>query len=158
MESIDVELNRFLIEKRRDYELAMDDAKTNLMKIDLLLHKYNSTDDPTDNFKTQASKPSGVSSPVSDKRSPADMLRPEFKGLGQLELLKRIFGARPNEILDHDTVAKIAYATESQQEFVRARGSISASLRTQGIETGILRKVGKGKFIWNGDGPKSPEY
>lgn len=82
------------------------------------------------------------------KRSPKDMLRPEYQGktLGEIALEWLIkAGGRP---LSPDTIAERIFVTSSDEELQRARNSLATELR-RGAKEGRWKKVGRGIFSAN---------
>lgn len=84
------------------------------------------------------------------KRSPKDMLRPELKGktLGDIVAmyLKGVKGKESNS----DDIAKKIFEPSSEEEFQRAKNSLSTELR-RGAREGRWKKNGRGMFSANPD-------
>ena len=80
-------------------------------------------------------------------REPMDMLRSQYKGLPMFEIIDSILDNSPKE-LSSDEVTRIAYDTNSDSEFERAKASMSAQLR-YGASKGKWLKVGRGSFASN---------
>ena len=83
----------------------------------------------------------------STQRAPVDMLRPEYKGMSMFDIIERILADTSQELSSED-VTRIAYDTNSEDEFLRAKGSMSAQLRI-GASKGKWAKVERGHFASN---------
>ncbi len=83
----------------------------------------------------------------STQRDPMDMLRPEYKGMSMFDIIESILDDTLQELSNED-VTRMAYDTNSEDEFLRAKGSMSAQLRI-GASKGKWAKVGRGYFASN---------
>lgn len=79
-----------------------------------------------------------------NRREPMDMLRPQYIGMLMADIIDSILSDSP-QILSSDELTNIAYETENDDEFERAKASISAQLRI-GAKQGKWVKVGRGSF------------
>jgi hypothetical protein len=77
-------------------------------------------------------------------RDPIQMLRPQFAGKSMGQIILSILG-ETNAPMEPQDVAKAAYSTDTEEEFIRARNSISVALRTGAGRKG-WRKLGRGLF------------
>ena len=81
------------------------------------------------------------------QRDPMDMLHPKYKGISMFEIIDSILNDTSKELSSED-VTKIAYDTNSDLEFERAKASMAAQLRI-GASKGKWAKVGRGCFASN---------
>jgi hypothetical protein len=86
---------------------------------------------------------------INVKKSPSDMLKSEFHGISLTKVAQKILSTRAPATLNNDQLTEIAYNTTSHEEFLQARGSFAALLRTGAGKYG-WRKVGRGQYQWTG--------
>ncbi len=78
------------------------------------------------------------------RREPTEMLRPEYQGMPMFDIIASILDSNLKE-LSYEDVARIAYDTNSEDEFERAKASIAAQLRV-GASKQKWVKTGRGTF------------
>lgn len=96
-------------------------------------NKYFSTDDNLNN---------GAGN--NNKRSPKEMLRAEFTNKTLAEVAEIVLNSR-NEALSADDIAQVVFLTEDDDEYMRARNSLSTELR-RGAKEGKWQQIGRGSF------------
>lgn len=79
-----------------------------------------------------------------NKRSPKEMLRTEFANKTLAEVAEIVLNSR-NEALTADDIARAVFITENNDEYVRARNSLSTELR-RGAKEGRWQQIGRGSF------------
>jgi hypothetical protein len=84
----------------------------------------------------------------SDRRgTPESWLHPQYKLLGSRKAIKQILEERKAPVEIEDLV-EVLYDTKSEDEFKRARNSLSAGLR-RGFEEGAWKKLGRSFYAAN---------
>ncbi len=84
------------------------------------------------------------------KRNPKDMLRPKFKGKTLGDIAAMCLKASKGKELNSDDIAKEIFEASSEEEFQRAKNSLSTELR-RGAREGRWKKNGRGMFSPNPD-------
>jgi hypothetical protein len=79
-----------------------------------------------------------------NKRSPKEMLRIEFANKTLAEVAEIVLNSH-NEALTADDIARAIFITENNDEYVRARNSLSTELR-RGAREGKWQQIGRGSF------------
>ncbi|MBH8567170.1 hypothetical protein I8748_34330 [Nostoc sp. CENA67] len=79
-----------------------------------------------------------------NKRSPKEMLRAEFANKTLAEVAEIVLNRR-NEALTADEIARAIFITQDNDEYVRARNSLSTELR-RGAREGRWQQIGRGSF------------
>ncbi|WP_427156819.1 hypothetical protein ACQFX9_15515 [Aliinostoc sp. HNIBRCY26] len=79
------------------------------------------------------------------KRSPKEMLRAEFADKTLAELAEFVLNSR-NEPMTADDIAQYIFMTQDNDEYVRARNSLSTELR-RGAKEGRWKQIGRGSFV-----------
>ncbi|MDZ8110079.1 MAG: hypothetical protein RM338_31400 [Nostoc sp. DedQUE12a] len=79
-----------------------------------------------------------------NKRSPKEMLRAEFANKTLAEVAEIVLNSH-NEALTADDIARAVFITENNDEYVRARNSLSTELR-RGAREGRWQQIGRGSF------------
>ncbi|MEH1829449.1 MAG: hypothetical protein V7L22_29620 [Nostoc sp.] len=79
-----------------------------------------------------------------NKRSPKEMLRTEFANKTLAEVAEIVLNSR-NEALTADDIARAVFITKKNDEYVRARNSLSTELR-RGAREGRWQQIGRGSF------------
>lgn len=79
-----------------------------------------------------------------NKRSPKEMLRAEFANKTLAEVAEILLNSR-HEVLTADDIARDIFLTENNDEYVRARNSLSTELR-RGAKEGRWKQIGRGSF------------
>ncbi|QSJ17964.1 hypothetical protein JYQ62_03645 [Nostoc sp. UHCC 0702] len=79
-----------------------------------------------------------------NKRSPKEMLRAEFANKTLAEVAEIVLKTR-NEALTADEIARTIFITQDNDEYVRARNSLSTELR-RGAREGRWQQIGRGSF------------
>ncbi|MEH1908323.1 hypothetical protein [Nostoc sp.] len=79
-----------------------------------------------------------------NKRSPKEMLRTEFANKTLAEVAEIVLSSR-NEALTAGEIARAIFITENNDEYVRARNSLSTELR-RGAREGRWQQIGRGSF------------
>ncbi|HEY9799209.1 MAG TPA: hypothetical protein V6D25_02535 [Leptolyngbyaceae cyanobacterium] len=79
-----------------------------------------------------------------NKRSPKEMLRAEFANKTLAEVAEILLNSR-HEVLTADDIAQDIFLTENNDEYVRARNSLSTELR-RGAKEGRWKQIGRGSF------------
>ena len=87
---------------------------------------------------------------ASDRGTPEDWLFPQYKLLGSRKAIEQILEERKEPVEIEDLVKKL-YDTKSEDDFKRARNSLSAGLR-RGAEEGAWKKVGRSFYEANSVG------
>ncbi|MBD2164960.1 hypothetical protein H6G04_11160 [Calothrix membranacea FACHB-236] len=110
---------------------------------------YNESQDAFDDEDNDFSRDEADKSLQNDlnQRDPMSMLRPEYQGMPMLDIIESILNDASKQMSNED-VTKIAYDTKSENEFERAKASMSAQLRI-GANKGKWLKVGRGCFASN---------
>ena len=80
------------------------------------------------------------------KRNPKDMLLPQFKGQTLGDIAEKKLKASPGRPLSPDELTEMIFATTTEDEYFRARNSLSTELR-RGAKEGRWKKVGRGIFV-----------
>lgn len=79
-----------------------------------------------------------------NKRSPKEMLRAEFANKTLAEVAEIVLNSR-NEALTADEIARAIFITQGNDEYVRARNSLSTELR-RGAREGRWQQIKRGSF------------
>ncbi|MBD2490567.1 hypothetical protein [Aulosira sp. FACHB-615] len=79
-----------------------------------------------------------------NKRSPKEMLRAEFANKTLAEVADILLNSQ-NQALTADEIAREIFLTENNEEYVRARNSLSTELR-RGAKEGRWKQIGRGSF------------
>ncbi|MEH2179657.1 hypothetical protein [Nostoc sp.] len=111
-------------------------------------NNHEGEDNDDNNYLTEKQLENFVQQPVLEDlmpRDPMDMLRSKYKGMQMLEIIDSILNDYPDK-LSSEEVTKIAYDTNSNTEFERAKASMSTQLR-YGAGKGKWLKVGRGYFV-----------
>jgi hypothetical protein len=79
------------------------------------------------------------------KRSPKEMLRVEFADKTLADVAELVLNSR-NEPMTADDIAHYIFMTQDNDEYIRARNSLSTELR-RGAKEGRWKQIGRGSFI-----------
>lgn len=80
-------------------------------------------------------------------RTPTEMLRPEFKGMRLGDIIQGVL-SNAQEPLTSKEIANRVYFTHSPDEFDRARGSVSAELRSSAKGANPKwKKIGRSGYV-----------
>ena len=63
-----------------------------------------------------------------EDRKPSEMLKPEFKGIAQNDVILEILRAEPTKKFRIDEMVKLAYDFDGDEEYKKARNTMGASL------------------------------
>jgi hypothetical protein len=88
----------------------------------------------------------GKETEETNKRSPKEMLLPQFREQTLGDIAEKKLKASAGKSLSSDELAKMMFETRSEDEYSRARNSLSAELR-RGANEGRWKKVGRGIFV-----------
>ncbi|MGL5063543.1 MAG: hypothetical protein ACRC62_26470 [Microcoleus sp.] len=76
---------------------------------------------------------------------PSEMVKPEFRGLTQEEIITKVLSDNPSEKFTIPSLAEIIYQCENDDDFLRTKNSIASTLR-RGAAKGKWLKTGRGFF------------
>lgn len=82
-----------------------------------------------------------------NKRSPKEMLRAEFTNKTLVEVASIALNSS-NEALSADNIAKVVFLTKDDDEYMRARNSLSTELR-RGAKERRWKQIGRGSYASN---------
>lgn len=80
-----------------------------------------------------------------DKRNPKDMLLPRYKGQTLGDIAEKILNS-VKQPLDVDSITKVIFDVQNDDEYFRARNSLATELR-RGAREGRWKKIGRGSFL-----------
>lgn len=81
-----------------------------------------------------------------EKRTPMDMVRPEFKGLKLGDIITKVLNKNPG-LLTTNELTRLIYRTATDDEFDRARNSLSSELRSElKLQNPRWKKVGRNAY------------
>ena len=87
-----------------------------------------------------------------ERRKPKDMMRPQYKKEGKTlgDVIQEFLEAKIGKALGSEYITREIFEVLSDEDFQRAKNSLSAELR-RGAKEGRWKQVGRGSFTANSD-------